>query len=93
MGADDDVSTGELYRSITELKTEIRELKNGFVPRGEYNEHNKAQGERIGTVEKAQAKMEAVMSAINQKAWGAVITGLLVPIVVAVLLVNLGLKP
>ena len=93
MPADEEsVTNGELYRSLSDLKIELRDLKSGFVPRGEYQEHSKAQGERVGAVERGVSRVEGTLASINRIAWGAIIMGIAVPVLVAVLIVNLGLR-
>lgn len=90
--ADDDVTLGELYRSIADLKGELRDLKSGFVPRGEYNEGQKRHGERLGNLEKELTGVRATLAGVNKMAWGAVVMGIVVPIILAILVTNLGLK-
>lgn len=92
MPGEDDISLGELSRKLDDLRSDFRELRQGYIPRGEYEEHRKATGERIGGIEKDVAKVEATISQINRTAWTGVILPILVTIIGAIILAAVGLK-
>lgn len=87
-----DVSLGELARKLDDMRSDMREMRNGYVPRGEWEEHRKANGERIGNVERAIAKVETALATINRTAWTGVVLPIIVTILITIIIASAGLK-
>lgn len=79
-------------KELDRLRDDVRNPQPPYVTQALYEEARARTGERIGNIEKDVAEIRAALSKATWLGVSALVMGIFVPIVLAILLTQLGIK-